>query len=116
MVRSINVRDMVVDSIDESSNITSLIRTYDETFRSVGSSEKSHHAVPIIMLAMFQEVDISNILCDDCQISNASICFHSESISIRKQKQLGIAALPKKHKMSMKHGRIPTLHVDQKQP
>lgn len=95
MIRSVNLRYVVVDSIDKASNVTSLIWTDDETFRRVRGSEECHHAISIIVFSVFQEVNISDILCDYCQISNASICFHGESISTQyRNNQLRLEALP----------------------
>lgn len=106
---------MVVNSIDEASNVTSFIWTDDETFGRVRGSEKCHHAIPIIVFSVFQEINVSNVLCDYCQVSNASICFHSESISIQQRKSIKANNYHNNVGVQMKmEERTLTLHVDQK--
>jgi hypothetical protein len=45
--------------------------------------KQCHHAIPIIIFAVLQVINISNILSDNCQVSYESICLYCEPFTIK---------------------------------
>lgn len=75
-----SLRSMVVDAINETGNVTTLIRTNYKALRGISSRKQSHHAVPIIVFTILHVIDVSNILRDYGQILYKPICLNSETV------------------------------------
>jgi hypothetical protein len=70
------LQGVIIDPIDKTCNIASLIGANDKTLRFFSGREKGHHAVPLIILSISQIVHVPNIFCYYRQVFYVSICLH----------------------------------------
>lgn len=71
---------MVVDAIDEASDVAPLVGADDEAPRRRGRRQQGHHAVAVVVLAAGQVVDVADVLGDDGEILDEPVRLHGEPL------------------------------------
>lgn len=72
---------MIIDSVDEARNVTMLVGTNDKAFWRCSCWKQCHCAVSIVIFAVLQIINISNIFCDYCQIPYVFISLNCEPVN-----------------------------------
>lgn len=70
---------MVVDAIDKTGNVPTLVRANNELLGRIGRREKRHYTVAVIICPVLQIIHISSVLSYEGHILNVCISLHSEA-------------------------------------